>query len=83
MLLYARACTQITVDEVRKLFKNVKFSEAGSNSRDREENAYMDFLRYLDDEQDDEPIADVRPPSSTCERELPLVYICTVVIFYS
>ena len=36
------------VDTLRKLFKHVKFSEAGSNARQREENTYMYFLEYLD-----------------------------------
>ncbi len=46
MLLFK---TLIYVDTVRKLFKHVKFSEAGSNDRQKEENAYiMYFLDYLD-----------------------------------
>ena len=32
----------------RKIFKVVKFSENGSNARNREENANMLFLDYLD-----------------------------------
>ncbi len=45
MLLFK---TLLYVDTVRKLFKHVKFSEAGSNDRQKEEDAYMYFLDYLD-----------------------------------
>ena len=36
-------------DSVRSLFKQVKFSEEGSNARLKEQNSYMMFLDYLDD----------------------------------
>lgn len=36
------------IDYVRKVFKDIHFSEQGSNSRTKEETAYMMFLKYLD-----------------------------------
>ena len=35
-------------DIVRKLFIDIKFSEKGSNARQREENTYMFFVDYLE-----------------------------------
>ena len=37
------------IDDIRKIFKTVRFSEEGSNAREREQNAYMMFLDYLDE----------------------------------
>ena len=37
------------IDSIRKLFTEVRFSEAGTNARTREEAAYMHFVDYLDD----------------------------------
>jgi len=34
---------------IRKIFKTVRFSEEGSNAHEREQNAYMMFLDYLDE----------------------------------
>ena len=46
-------------DRVRGIFTTVKFSEAGSNARKREENAYMNFLRYLDTCEQSKPFASI------------------------
>ena len=35
------------LDNVRKAFSKIKFSEQGSNARTREENSYMYFLECL------------------------------------
>ena len=37
------------IDSIRKLFTEVRFSEAGTTARTREEAAYMHFVDYLDD----------------------------------
>ena len=37
------------IDTIRKLFTEVRYSEAGTNARMREENVYMFFVDYLDD----------------------------------
>lgn len=37
------------VDSIRKLFTEIRYSEAGKNARTREEAAYMHFVDYLDD----------------------------------
>ena len=39
----------LMADCVRKIFKNIKFSDNGSNAREREEKTYMMFLDYLDE----------------------------------
>ena len=36
-------------DTFRKLFLDTRFSEQGSNSREREEKVYMFFLDYLEE----------------------------------
>jgi len=36
------------IDDIRKTFKTVRFSEEGSNAREREQNPYM-ILNYLDE----------------------------------
>jgi hypothetical protein len=40
---------KLTPDTVRKLFTDIKFSEKGTNEREREEKAFMHFIDYLDD----------------------------------
>ena len=37
------------IDIIRKIFKTVRFSEEGTNAREKEQNAYMMFLDYLDE----------------------------------
>ena len=37
------------IDDIQKIFKTVRFSEEGSNARERGQNAYMMFLDYLDE----------------------------------
>ena len=37
----------VITDTFRKLFVEVRFSEQGSNVREKEENSYMMFLDYL------------------------------------
>ena len=37
------------VDQLRKMFTDIKFSPTGSSGRDKEEAAYMFFLNYLED----------------------------------
>ena len=44
MLLYV-----IHADSMRKMFENIHFSEKGYTAREKEENAYMMFLNYLDE----------------------------------
>ena len=39
----------LPIDGIRKIFKTVRFSEEGSNACEREQNAYMMFLDYLDE----------------------------------
>ena len=39
----------LPIDGIHKIFKTVRFSEEGSNAREREQNAYMMFLDYLDE----------------------------------
>ena len=39
----------IPIDGIRKIFKTVRFSEEGSNAREKEQNSYMMFLDYLDE----------------------------------
>ena len=36
-------------DDFRKLFVDVRFSERGSNAREKEESVYMMFLDYLEE----------------------------------
>ncbi len=36
-------------DYVRTVFKAIKFSEKGTNTRTKEESAYMMFLNYIDE----------------------------------
>lgn len=36
-------------DDIRTMFKVIRYSEKGSNEREREEAAYMYFVDYLDD----------------------------------
>lgn len=38
-----------TIDYIRKLFKEVRFSEEDSNAREKEQNSYMMFLDYLEE----------------------------------
>lgn len=38
-----------TVDDIRKIFTEVKYSEKGSNDRIKEEATFMFFVDYLDD----------------------------------
>ena len=42
-------CEFCSADDIRQLFSVIKFSETGSNSRVKEECAYMNFLEYLDE----------------------------------
>ena len=48
MLCVFVVCSFSYVDFVRKLFVDVKFSEKGSNARQREESVYMSFVKYLE-----------------------------------
>ena len=37
------------LDQIRQMFKTVKYSEQGSNARKAEEEVYKYFIDYLDD----------------------------------
>ena len=41
--------TLIDVDQIRNFFTTIVYSEKGSNAREKEEQAFMFFINYLED----------------------------------
>ena len=48
-VMYIKLNTTQFLDDFRKLFKHVRYSDVGCNSRVKEEQTYMFFTDYLED----------------------------------